>query len=57
VIDLGDDMEFSLLPAGAASDTLICSDPTIPHDDSNLVIKVCVSVRQGTGSGSNWLRV
>lgn len=33
-------MEFTLLPAGATGDKLICSDPTIPHDDSNLVIKV-----------------
>lgn len=40
VIDLGDDMEFTLLPAGTSSDKLLCSDPTIPHDDSNLVIKV-----------------
>lgn len=40
VIDLGDDMEFTLLPAGSSSDVLVCSDPTIPHDDSNLVIKV-----------------
>jgi hypothetical protein len=40
VIDLGDDMEFILLPPGSTSDVLVCSDPTIPHDDSNLVIKV-----------------
>lgn len=40
VIDLGDNMEFTKLPEGAAADKLICSDPTIPHDDSNLVIKV-----------------
>lgn len=40
VIDLGDDMQFKVLPAGASADKLVCSDPTIPHDDSNLVIKV-----------------
>jgi 4-diphosphocytidyl-2-C-methyl-D-erythritol kinase len=40
VIDLGDDMEFDLLPEGSTKDTLTCSDPTIPSDDSNLVIKV-----------------
>lgn len=40
VIDLGDDMDFELLPEGATKDTLVCSDPTIPSDDSNLVIKV-----------------
>lgn len=52
VIDLGDDMEFSLLPAGASSDTLICSDPTIPHDDSNLVIKVWGSNRPNNNTTS-----
>jgi hypothetical protein len=40
VIDLGDDMQFTKLPSGATADNLVCSDPTIPHDDSNLVIKV-----------------
>lgn len=39
VIDLGDRMEFEKDPY-ATRDTLICSDPTIPSDDSNLVIKV-----------------
>lgn len=39
VIDLGDQMEFEKDPY-ATHDTLICSDPTIPSDDSNLVIKV-----------------
>lgn len=50
VIDLGDDMEFTLLPAGTSSDKLVCSDPTIPHDDSNLVIKVGGG-RGGGGKG------
>lgn len=45
VIDLGDDMEFSKLPAEATADKLVCSDPTIPHDDRNLVIKVSKSIR------------
>lgn len=40
VIDLGDDMSFSTLPEGSAADKLTCSDPTIPSDGSNLVIKV-----------------
>ena len=40
VIDLGDSMGFALLPEGAGKDQLTCSDPTIPSDDSNLVIKV-----------------
>jgi hypothetical protein len=52
VIDLGDDMEFSLLPAGASKDLLECSDPTIPSDDSNLVIKALNLYRRKTGSGS-----
>lgn len=40
VIDLGDDMEFCRLEGTATADILECSDPTIPSDDSNLVIKV-----------------
>ena len=39
MVDLGDDMSFSTLPEGSAADTLKCSDPTIPSDSSNLVIK------------------
>lgn len=49
VIDLGDDMEFSKLPEGATADKLICNDPTIPHDDSNLVIKALNLFRRKTG--------
>lgn len=49
VIDLGDDMQFTQLPAGATSDKLVCSDPTIPHDDSNLVIKALNLFRRKTG--------
>lgn len=33
-------MAFELLPETASKDTLVCSDPTIPSDDSNLVIKL-----------------
>ena len=40
VIDLGDDMEFTKLGPDATADKLTCSDPTIPSDGSNLVIKV-----------------
>lgn len=40
VIDLGDDMELEVLPANADKDILQCSDPTIPCDERNLVIKV-----------------
>jgi len=40
VIDLGDNMDFGLLPEGASSEMLRCSDPSVPINDSNLVIKV-----------------
>ena len=40
VIDLGDNMDFGLLPEGATADVLECSDPSVPTDCSNLVIKV-----------------
>ncbi|KAF8060510.1 hypothetical protein HT031_004686 [Scenedesmus sp. PABB004] len=49
VIDLGDNMTFRVLPPGAAADVLVCSDPTIPHDDSNLVIKALKLFRAKTG--------
>eukprot|EP00798_Chlamydomonas_sp_ICE-L_P015923 gene15923-22056_t len=49
VIDLGDDMEFSLLAEGSTKDELACSDPTIPSDDSNLVIKALNLFRRKTG--------
>lgn len=49
VIDLGDDMELEVLPGGAASDILQCSDPTIPCDGRNLVIKALDLYRSKTG--------
>ena len=50
VIDLGDSMEFSLLDGGSSSaDVLQCSDPTIPSDSSNLVIKALNLFRRKTG--------
>ena len=39
VIDLGDDMTFTLLPPGSTSDQLTCNFPDVPTDESNLVIK------------------
>nr|AJR27236.1 4-diphosphocytidyl-2-C-methyl-D-erythritol kinase [Haematococcus lacustris] len=48
VIDLGDDMTFELLPEGADRDQLSCSDPSIPSDDSNLVIKALHLFRRKT---------
>lgn len=49
VIDLGDQMSFTLLPASATADSLTCSDPTIPTDASNLVIKALELLRRKTG--------
>ena len=40
VIDLGDQMRFTLLPDGAETDELRCDMEGVPTDDSNLVIKV-----------------
>ena len=39
VIDLGDTMEFALLPPGAQQDELTCNMEGVPIDESNLVIK------------------
>lgn len=49
VIDLGDDMEFAVLP-GATKDVLCCSDPTIPNDERNLVIKALNLFRRKSGA-------
>jgi len=40
VIDLGDQMRFTLLPDGAERDELSCDMEGVPTDDTNLVIKV-----------------
>lgn len=50
VIDLGDDMSFTLLPAGSTSDHLTCNMPDVPTDDSNLVIKALNLFRKKTGA-------
>jgi 4-diphosphocytidyl-2-C-methyl-D-erythritol kinase len=50
VIDLGDDMTFSLLPAGSTSDQLTCNFPDVPTDESNLVIKALNLFRRKTGA-------
>ena len=39
VIDLGDTMEFALLPPDAQQDELTCNMEGVPTDESNLVIK------------------
>jgi len=44
-------MDFELLPEGATQEVLTCSDPTVPTDDSNLVIKVDGAVPLVQGGG------
>lgn len=48
VIDLGDFMSFTK-SSSETRDTLTCSDPTIPTDESNLVIKALNLFRLKTG--------
>jgi 4-diphosphocytidyl-2-C-methyl-D-erythritol kinase len=48
VIDLGDDMKFAK-SSSKTRDTLVCSDDTIPLDESNLVIKALDLFRRKTG--------
>lgn len=47
VIDLGDTMDFSIVAGD--SDHLTCTDPSIPTNDSNLVIKALNLFRAKTG--------
>lgn len=54
VIDLGDDMEFSLLPSGSTADALQCNMPDVPTDSSNLVIKALDLFRRKTGASERW---
>ena len=48
VIDLGDDMTLAK-SSSETKDTLICSDASIPTDESNLVIKALNLFRKKTG--------
>ena len=55
VIDLGDDMSFSLLPTGTATaDQLTCNVPDVPTDESNLVIKALNLFRRKTGASERF---
>ena len=54
VIDLGDDMTFSFLPAGANQDALTCNVPDVPTDASNLVVKALNLFRRKTGAAQRW---
>lgn len=49
VIDLGDDMDVSILPEGATKDELTCNWSDVPVDESNLVIKAAHLFREKTG--------
>ena len=48
VVDLGDGMKFAK-SSSETKDTLICSDASIPTDESNLVIKALNLFRKKTG--------
>jgi 4-diphosphocytidyl-2-C-methyl-D-erythritol kinase len=54
VIDLGDDMDFELLPEGAAADALTCDMPDVPTDGSNLVVKAFNLFRAKTGASRHF---
>ena len=54
VIDLGDDMYFSLLPPGSANDRLECDVADVPTDASNLVIKALELFRRKTGASEHF---
>lgn len=54
VIDLGDDMGFSLRSAGSGVDTLACNVEDIPTDSSNLVIKALDLFREKTGAAEHF---
>lgn len=54
VIDLGDDMSFTLLPPGSGSDQLTCNVPDVPTDASNLVIKALNLFRAKTGASERF---
>lgn len=49
VIDLGDDLDVSVLPDGASRDELSCNWSDVPLDESNLVIKAARLFREKTG--------
>ena len=54
VIDLGDDMHFSLLPSGTSKDRLSCNVADVPTDESNLVIKALNLFRNKTGASERF---
>lgn len=54
VIDLGDDMDVSVLPIGATKDELSCNWSDVPLDESNLVIKAARLFREKTGRNDHF---
>lgn len=48
-VSLHDDMYFAVLPPEATADELECTEPGVPSDDSNLVIKAFKAFRKRTG--------
>lgn len=54
VIDLGDDMEVSLLPEEATQDELTCNWSDVPLGESNLVIKAANLFREKTGRNDHF---
>jgi hypothetical protein len=56
-ISLCDYMHFSRLPAGATRDELVCSDPLLQVDESNLVIKALNLMRSKSSVKDVFLKV
>jgi 4-diphosphocytidyl-2-C-methyl-D-erythritol kinase len=56
-ISLSDYMHFSLLPAGATKDELVCSDSSLEIDDSNLVIKALNLMREKSSIKDAYFKV
>lgn len=54
VIDLGDDMDVSVLPPDATRDELTCNWADVPVDGSNLVIKAARLFREKTGRSEHF---
>lgn len=59
IIDLGDEMDFTLLPESATLDELTCNMDGVPTDESNLVIKVSQTPTPHSMllSCSSWLNI
>lgn len=54
IIDLGEAMTFEVLPPGSATDELLCDEPGVPTDDTNLAIKALDLFRSKTGSTAHY---